>query len=165
MHRFYFEKLREVQTPTRSYENAAGWDFYIPSNFRFLKPQYLLNFQAHTNWESMTIPPQRALFVPSGLRIQMQKGWALRFENKSGIATRGLLVGATIVDQDYQGEVHLHLWNVSQNDVTIKSGQKILQGIFFETHDIELKESDELFSSPSARGKKGFGSSDKISKQ
>lgn len=158
MHRFYVERLRDVQLPSRSYDFAAGWDFYIPDNFRFLSPTYLHKYQAHVNWESKVIPSRRALFIPSGLRIEMQKGWALRFENKSGVALRGLLVGATIVDQDYQGEIHLHVWNVSQDDIVIKAGQKILQGIFFQTHEIELKESTELFSQPSARGKNGFGS-------
>jgi dUTP pyrophosphatase len=162
---FKFEKLRDVQTPSRSYDAAAGWDFYIPDNFRFIKPHFMAKFQAHTNWESKVVPSRRALFIPSGIRIEMQEGWAMKFENKSGIAIRGLLVGATIIDQDYQGEVHLHLWNVSQDDIVVKAGQKIVQGIFFQTYDVELKEeTDGLFTRTSSRGGNGFGSSQKINK-
>lgn len=162
MHRFYFEKLRDVQTPSRSYDAAAGWDFYIPNSFRFVHPErYLSRYRTEIDWESKVVPPRRAVFIPSGLRIEMQKGWAMRFDNKSGIALKGLLVGAQIIDQDYQGEIHLHLWNVSQDDIVILAGQKILQGIFFQTYDIELKESEQLFSQTSSRGTKNFGSTSK----
>lgn len=165
MHRFYFQKLRDVTTPSRSYAASAGWDFYIPNSFVLAQFAKLSNYRTETDWETKVIPPQRALFIPSGLRIQMQKGWALRFENRSSMALKGLLVGATIVDQDYQGEVHLHLWNVSQDDIVVKAGQKIVQGIFFQTHEIQLAESNQLFTSTSSRGSNGFGSSDKVNQQ
>jgi dUTP pyrophosphatase len=163
--RLYYEKLREVATPTRSYSHAAGWDFYIPTNFTLypfakLRKQY----REEQAWEHKVVSPQRSLFIPSGLRIELPKGIALRFDNKSGIAVKGLIVGASIVDQDYQGEIHLHLWNVSEDDITVKAGMKILQGIFFQTQDIEFYESTRLFSTASARGANGFGSSDKINK-
>lgn len=162
---FKFEKLRDVQTPSRSYDAAAGWDLYIPNNFALINGHELKKiYRAEQNWSHKTIAPNRALFIPSGLRIELHSGWALKLDNKSGIAIKGLLVGATIVDQDYQGEIHLHLWNVSQNDIIIRAGQKIVQGIFFKTYDVELQEATRLFANTSSRGTNGFGSSSKINK-
>lgn len=110
-------------------------------------------------WESKTLWPGNSLMIPSGIQMKIQTGYAMRFDNKSGIAIQGLLVGATIVDADYQGEIHLNVWNVSKDNVMIKSGQKLLQGIFFEIPQIQLYEvTGELFTEPSARGEKGFGS-------
>jgi dUTP pyrophosphatase len=138
-----FKRVRDVQKPSRAYSQPAGWDFYVPD----------------LGWESKTIQKGESLMIPSGIQIKMKQGWAMRFDNKSGIALLGLLVGASIVDADYQGEIHLNVWNVSNCDVIIRRGQKLLQGIFFEVPQIEMHETTgELFDKPSDRGEAGFGS-------
>lgn len=164
MKRFKFKKLRDVNTPTSSYEQAAGWDFYIPNDWKLLpgvhSPVELFIMPA---WESILLRPNTSIFIPSGIQLSLHSNTAMRFDNRSGNARRGLLVGATIVDTDYQGEIHLNVWNVSKNDITIKCGDKILQGIFFETPKIELYEipvTESLFTQSSTRGQSGFGSSD-----
>jgi dUTP pyrophosphatase len=94
----------------------------------------------------------------------MHSDTALRFDNRSSRAIEGLIVGATIVDPDYQGEIHINLWNVSKHEIVIKCGEKIIQGIFFQTQNIQLDEIDstsELFIESSIRAQRGFGSSDK----
>lgn len=167
MKRFYIKKLRDVNTPTRSYDSAAGWDFYIPNTWQLLPgikelPEYLM-----PTWEHKVIRPNNSLFIPTGIQLKMHKGFALRFDNKSGKARGGLLVGATIVDNDYQGEIHLNVWNVSNADVVVKQGEKLLQGIFFETPQIELYEiqpTEKLYTETSARGAKGFGSTGRFHK-
>jgi dUTP pyrophosphatase len=61
--------------------------------------------------------------------------------NKSGVATKyRLVVGAKVVDADYQGEVHLNLINTSNETVTIRSGQKIVQFIHKEYIDTQWEE-------------------------
>jgi deoxyuridine 5'-triphosphate nucleotidohydrolase len=166
--KFDIKKLRDVKTPSRSYTAAAGYDFYVPSNFEYLPTLYPAPDGINMiKWESKTISPNTSLLIPSGLMIKMQKNHALRFENKSSMALLGLIVGATIVDHDYQGEIHLHVWNVSKQDVTVKCGQKLVQGIFFSTINVELneiKQSQRLFETASARASNGFGSTNGIHK-
>src|SRR5687767_1141255 len=115
-----FKKLRDVQTPSRSYAEAAGWDFYIPRDWHLVGN---LGKEVDIKWECKTIAPGESLLIPSGIQLSMEKGTAMRFDNKSGVASKGLLVGATVVDSDYQGEVHLNVWNVSNKDVTVQLGQ------------------------------------------
>jgi len=138
-----FKKVRDVPSPSRAYSQPAGWDFYVPD----------------LGWESKTIRQGQCLMIPSGIQIRMQNGWAMRFDNKSGVALLGLIVGASIVDADYQGEIHLNVWNVSDCDAIVRRGQKLLQGIFFEIPKIEMyEEQGKLFDEPSKRGESGFGS-------
>lgn len=160
-----FKKLRDVHSPTQSYEAAAGFDFYIPVNWQLFENKDIEC--AQLLWESKIIYPNMSIVIPSGIQINMPPGVALRMENKSGKAIQGLLVGASIIDQDYQGEMHLNLWNVSKEPIIVKQGDKLVQGIFFNTLEINLYEihpTEQLFTEPSSRGQSGFGSTDKINK-
>ena len=40
-----------------------------------------------------------------------------------------VMIGASIVDEDYPGEIHIHLVNVGKDPVWIERGQKIAQFI------------------------------------
>jgi deoxyuridine 5'-triphosphate nucleotidohydrolase len=83
--------------------------------------------------------------------------------NKSGVATKlGLGTAACVVDEDYEGEVHLSLVNTTDHDVSIYPGQKIIQFIvmpIMNSSAIEVNSLKELYNnSTSARGSGGFGS-------
>ena len=82
--------------------------------------------------------------------------------NKSGIAARyQLQVGACVVDEDYQGEIHLHVMNVGKEPVILKPGMKLVQGLVMPIVyvGVEVLESEaELFQQSTERGTGGFGS-------
>ena len=70
------------------------------------------------------------------------------------------MIGACVVDSDYQGEIHLHLINVGNEPKRISPGDKIVQFLLIEVdHDIveEVREED-LFDYTSTRATGGFGS-------
>lgn len=139
-------RIRDVKLPTRGTGGSAGIDFYVPNNY----PDSL-----------STINPGERFFIPSGIKANVPRGNALIAFNKSGVAlNKDLMVGACVVDSDYQGEIHLHLINVGNEPVTILPGEKLVQFLLIEVdHDIieEVKES-ELFPRASFRGEGGFGS-------
>ena len=70
-----------------------------------------------------------------------------------------------MVDEDYTGEVQLHLINTSDVPVKIHSGDKILQFILIPVNYAEAREitneSYERFGE-TARGSGGFGSTDHV---
>ena len=79
--------------------------------------------------------------------------------NKSGVATKqGLSVGACVVDEDYDGEVHLHMINTSDKDQTVVTGQKLVQFVLIPVCYIDVEEVDELPQRNTQRGAGGFGS-------
>ena len=139
-------RTRDVKLPTRGTDGSAGIDFYVPNDY----PENLC-----------TIAPGERFFIPSGVRVDVPDGCALIAFNKSGVALKkGLSVGACVVDSDYQGEVHLHLFNTTTMNQTIEPGEKVVQFLLMEVdHDIvEEVPSGELFRNPSSRGVGGFGS-------
>lgn len=142
-----FSKTRDVKSPSRGTLQSAGIDFYIPNDFirRFLSPG-------------------ENAFIPSGIKVNVPSGHALIAFNKSGVATKkGLYVGACVVDEDYQGEVHIHITNVGDKTQEIFPGDKIMQFILIPvlySAPIEVP-IDQLYDGTTERGEGGFGSTDK----
>lgn len=136
------QKTRRVKTPTRGTNLSAGIDFYVPDHF-----------------PNTTLRPGESVNIPSGIKVQVPRGYALIAFNKSGVASKqGLTVGATVVDEDYEGEVHLHMINVSNSNQVIISGQKLVQFLLIPVFYDEIEEVQELAKRNTQRGAGGFGS-------
>tara|TARA_B100000700_G_scaffold229264_1_gene253426 strand:- start:1648 stop:2091 length:444 start_codon:yes stop_codon:yes gene_type:complete len=139
-------KIRDVKTPTRGTPGSAGIDFYVPNDY----PENL-----------RTIAPSERFFIPSGIKANVPEGYALIAMNKSGVALKkSLMVGACVVDSDYQGEIHLHLINVGNQIVKVNPGDKLTQFLLVPVDHSQIEEVDEndLFNKQSTRGSGGFGS-------
>ena len=85
--------------------------------------------------------------------------------NKSGVgAKKQLDVLACLVDEDYEGEVHINLVNNGNKVQTVNAGDKIVQGVLLKMNYAmpeEVESEEKLFAnSTSARGEGGFGSTD-----
>lgn len=138
-------KIRNVKTPERGTPLSAGLDFFVPNDFP--GEHFLL--------------PGDAINIPSGIKVKVPHGFALVFMNKSGVAVKkGLQVGACVVDEDYQGEVHLHVRNTSTDVQSIKPGEKLVQALLIPVDycDVEVVNVDELYEEGTQRGEGGFGS-------
>lgn len=154
-------KVRDVKTPERGTAKSAGIDFFVPNDF-----------------VEKVLPPQCDILIPSGIKAQVPEDFMLMAAEKSGVVTSKnaaidagrtpkptaynsiIILGAKIVDEDYQGEIHIHLINVGDDCVAIKPGTKIAQFILVPVSydDIEVVPEDQLFSEVSDRGDGGFGS-------
>lgn len=141
-----FCKVRDVKTPTRGTPLSAGIDFFVPNDFP--GEHYLI--------------PGDAVNIPSGIWVKVPHGYMLVFKNKSGVAVKkDLQVGACVVDEDYQGEIHLHVRNIGMNLQTIKPGEKLVQAVLVPVlyEDMEeVLDATELYDEATERGEGGFGS-------
>lgn len=156
-----FCKVRDVKSPERGTGKAAGIDFFVP------------------NGGTIVVPPHSDVLIPSGIKMEIPEGYMLMAADKSGVVTSGpacisacrvpkkeafdspIVVGAKIVDEDYQGEIHIHLINTSRDkSVAIKPGMKIVQFILVPVSYEGLEEvtEAELFSRSSERGDGALGS-------
>jgi dUTP pyrophosphatase len=136
------QKLRNVKTPNRGTVASAGIDFYVPEDF-----------------ETATLKPGQSVLIPSGIKVQVPRGYALIAFNKSGVAVKqGLSVGACCVDEDYEGEVHLHMINTSDKDQVVATGQKLVQFVLIPVAYFDVEEVSEIQSRNTERGVGGFGS-------
>ena len=104
-------------------------------------------------------PLQRALF-PTGLFIELPKGYEAQIRPRSGLALKkGLTVLNTpgTIDADYRGEIGVILINLSSEPVTIESGERICQMVIARHEQPQLVQVDIL--GQTQRGEGGFGHS------
>ena len=141
-------KVRPVKTPERGTSRSAGIDFFIPDDF-----------------VTCILYPQDRINIPSGIKANVPRGYALIAYNKSGVTTKeGMVVGANVIDEDYTGEIHLNVINTGTTPITLQPGKKLLQCILIPVFydSVELVEESELFTKEelekSERGSGGFGS-------
>ncbi len=137
-------KVRDVKLPTRGTDKSAGIDFFVPNDF-----------------VSQTILPGESACIPSGIKANVPNGFALVVFNKSGVALkRSLAVGACVIDEDYQGEIHLHVYNFGNKQETVSGGEKLVQMILLPVFYDSIEEVDinNLFPKETSRGEGGFGS-------
>lgn len=140
-----FIKIREVQTPEYGTIGSAGIDFFVPKDF-----------------VGVHLKPNESVLIPSGIKARVPDNMVLIAFNKSGVATKKrLVVGAEVVDSDYQGEIHLHVYNTGTADMFVEPNDKIMQFILLPYIHAELDEClelEEVFTDTTSRGEKGFGS-------
>lgn len=135
-------KVRDVKTPTRGTNKSAGLDFYVPNTEKTI----VLNPGGHA-------------VIGSGIKVKVPKNHALIAFNKSGVAVlKRLQVGACVVDEDYQGEIHIHLQNIGPDVETVLPGDKIVQFILIPVLYAEVEEVsyEELYSNESTERGEGW---------
>jgi dUTP pyrophosphatase len=103
--------------------------------------------------------PGEDALIPSGIKAQVPPGYALIAYNKSGVATKNKLTkGAEVVDEDYTGEIHIHVFNSGKTTSMINPGQKLIQFILIEMNYENIEEVESLDEIETERGAGGFGS-------
>lgn len=162
-----FLKIRDVKSPIRDLGNA-GFDCFVP-NFSedFMNKLIEKNPDLLIDETGVVVDPGQAVLIPSGLKTAFADNIALEANNKSGVATKRMLVyGASVIDSSYQGEIHLHLINVGRASQKIVYGEKIMQFIpriiDTDTHEVfdssDIAEEEFFNGVKTARGEGGFGS-------
>ena len=158
-----FLKTLDVKSPTRGTSVAAGIDFFVPENTEsFIAAFKEKNPTIHIDNNGINLGPHERVNIPSGIKANVPQGYALIAYNKSGVSLKyGLDVGASVVDEDYQGVIHLSLVNTSEDIVNIDFGQKIIKFILLPVNyelPEEVTSETELFTRESDRGAGAFGS-------
>lgn len=135
MIKFLIEPDYDVKAPVRDYGNA-GVDFFIPNyNETFAEAFKAKNDDYNaflcTNDDGnivVRIMPHGRANIPSGIRSFIPANVALEAQNKSGIASKyGLVYGASVVDANYQGIIHISLVNTTKHSVDLPLGMKAVQ--------------------------------------
>lgn len=164
-----FTKIRKVPSPNRGTSQSAGIDFFVPFDANCIKNQDEAGLIVHVKSPEdlsdykLYVPPGKSALLGSGIKVNVPQGHALIGFNKSGVAVKkNLILGACVIDEDYEGEIHFDLKNIGQEIVTIMPGDKIAQFLLIPVNystPEEVETSDILYKdSQSERGEGGFGS-------
>lgn len=142
MQQIAVKKLREgAILPTFGSPEAAGADLYACLE------------------QDVTIAPGETAFIPTGLAMELPRGYAGLIYARSGLACKRGLAPANkvgVVDSDYRGEFVVALHNHGAQAQTISTGERIAQLVVTPVLIPEYIEVESL--SETQRGAGGFGS-------
>jgi dUTP pyrophosphatase len=105
-------------------------------------------------------PGERAL-IPTGLAIELPRGYEAQVRPRSGLAWRSgvtLLNSPGTIDADFRGEVKVLLVNLGTGDHVVRRGDRIAQMVVAPVAQASWREVGEL--APSGRAAGGFGHTD-----
>ncbi|KAL2471776.1 Deoxyuridine 5'-triphosphate nucleotidohydrolase [Abeliophyllum distichum] len=124
----------------------------LPSKASSLSAGYDLSSATETK-----VPSRGKALIPTDLSIAIPEGTYARIAPRSGLAWKHSIdVGAGVIDADYRGPVGVILFNHSDSDFEVKTGDRIAQLIIQKIETPEVTEVDDLDST--VRGSGGFGS-------
>lgn len=145
MEKIRVKKLKEnAILPTYGSLEAAGADLYACLE------------------QSVVIAPGESVFVPTGLAMEIPKGYAGLIYARSGLACKRGLAPANkvgVVDSDYRGEFMVVLHNHSKAPQEIAHGERIAQLVITPVFTPGFEEVSDLTDTDRAAG--GFGSTGK----
>ena len=126
-------------------------------------PQYATELSAgvdlRANIEApIELRPLERKLVPTGLFMALPPGFEAQVRPRSGLAIKhGITVLNTpgTIDADYRGEIKVILINLSNQEFTIKSGERICQMVIAKHEKAEFIEVEVI--SETERGAGGFG--------
>lgn len=106
----------------------------------------------------ITLKPLQRALIPTGLSIQLPKGYEAQIRARSGLSIKkGITVisGIGTIDSDYRGLIGIPIINLSQEEYTIHTGDRIAQMIVTNYQKVDLVEVKQLDATQRATG--GFG--------
>ena len=171
----------DTKEPFRGTEHSAGLDIFIPNMTpRFKadlkeknKNQARIFYKEEDNGPFAPPPTTPAeepddlyvmghgrIVIPTGIRFNIPDGTYLEVANRGSTASQqGLIFGAHVIDQDYQGIVFINLINTTSYTIYLKPGTKLVQLIHKEYIKSTLRQLPEadLYPVVSQRGEGALG--------
>ena len=145
-----FEKVKrmeeDIKLPERSTLNSAGYDFFAI--------------------EDIIFNPETITRVFTGVKCELMSNQVLILANRSSNPSKKglvLLNGIGVIDADYygnpdnDGEIAFEFYNMLDEVVEIKKGEKLGQGLILKFDKVE----DDYISDPYKTRSGGFGSTGK----
>ena len=137
------KQLSESATlPTRSFSTDSGLDLYAS--------------------EDTLVTYTHASVIPTGIAVNIPPGYEGQIRPRSGKSSKtNLRVVLGTVDSGYNGEIGVIADTLNKSSYLVKKGEKIAQLVIspIVTPTVEIV---DQFHTQSARGAKGFGSTDEV---
>ena len=126
-------------------------------------PDYKTRFSAGMDLhafidEPVILKPLERAMISTGLHIELPEGYEAQVRPRSGLAAKnGITVLNTpgTIDADYRGEIKVIIVNLSNQEFTLKNGDRIAQMVVAKHERVNWMQTNELRSSE--RGEGGFG--------
>lgn len=123
--------------PERAHDTDAGMDVFTPID--------------------CIVPAGEAILIPLNIKFEFKNAAAIVKEKSSVATKKRLSVGACLIDENYRGIVHVHLFNHQNINVSFKRGDKIAQLIVVPVWTGQPNKVESVDMNTD-RGEGGFGS-------
>jgi dUTP pyrophosphatase len=129
-----------AKLPTKNNESDTGFDVYCV--------------------EDKTIPARSSAVVDVGLEFAfITPGYWVKVEGRSGLGFKhSISPHPGIIDSGYRGNAGIKLYNNTDTDYKVVSGDRIAQLVVYKNYNVVVEEGS---TEESDRGANGFGSSGK----
>lgn len=126
-------------------------------------PQYATELSAGLDLRAnldaaIELKPLERILVPTGLFIELPKGFEAQIRPRSGLAFKNgitVLNSPGTIDADYRGEIKVLLVNLSDTPFMINDGERVAQMVIAKHEQIHWEPTDSL--EETRRGAGGFG--------
>lgn len=127
-----------AKLPTKNNESDTGFDVYCV--------------------EDKKIPARGSAVVDVGLEFAyITPGYWVRVEGRSGMGFKhSVSPHPGIIDSGYRGNAGIKLYNNTDTEYEVWTGDRIAQFVVYKNYDVSIEEGDTV---ESDRGANGFGSS------
>lgn len=108
--------------------------------------------------EPIILKTLQRILLPTGIFIQLPKGYEAQIRPRSGMAIKhglSILNSPGTIDADYRGEICVILVNLSNEDFIINDGERICQMVISKHEYVEWEPVSKLENTE--RGTGGFG--------
>lgn len=128
-----------AKMPAKAHPDDAGFDLFAMEEYA-------------------VVPAGGFAKIPTGVHIEIPKGYVGLITSKSGLMSKGLTCRGTI-DSNYRGAIWAVVYNHGDKDYAFYKGDKVTQLVILPYLVDELTEVEDL--TETDRGNGGFGSTGK----
>jgi dUTP pyrophosphatase len=126
-------------------------------------PEFQTEFSAGVDLRAflnnpLVIKPLERVLIPTGLYLELPEGYEAQIRPRSGLAFKNgitILNSPGTIDADYRGEIKILLINLSTENFTIQSGDRICQMVISKYEHFNWSLTSEI--NETQRGEGGFG--------
>lgn len=108
--------------------------------------------------ENIELPPKELKVVRTGVKAEIPFGYVGLLKDRSSLASKGLMSFGGVIDAGYRGEIKALLVNTSDEPMTFKKGDRIIQMVVARI-DTTINYCKGEPPDDTGRGENGFGSS------
>ena len=134
--KFKLDAEKGALLPVRAHATDAGADILTPRSF--------------------LLPARSSAIIRTGVHVELPPHTVGMLKSKSGLNIFHDVVGEGVIDEGFDGEVVVKLYNLGDEPYQFERGDKIIQLVVLQVHYPEIVQVDEI--SGGERGDAGYGS-------
>lgn len=134
--KFKLDAEKGALLPVRAHATDAGADILTPRSF--------------------LLPARSSAIIRTGVHVELPPETVGMLKSKSGLNIFHDIVGEGVIDEGFDGEIVVKLYNLGNEPYQFERGDKIIQLVVMPVHYPQIVEADEI--DGGERGDAGYGS-------